>query len=148
MPNATGTITKIFPNNGKPRIILDTGLSASAFSQAQLCNAQEGQQVSFAYETKTVNGKEYTNIKGNLAIISSPQGASNAVDPAKTYPIPSPQSVPVERNGMQVGAAINQAIAYHAGEGVPVEAIEDTAKSFLLMGDRLSRYEVAYKAGL
>lgn len=142
MPNATGTIIKIFPNNGKPRIILDTGLSASAFSQAQLCNAQEGQQVSFAYETKTVNGKEYTNIKGNVAIINTP--VANTATPQA----PAPTAHTAERNGMQVGAAINQAIAYHAGQDVPVEAIEDTAKSFLLMGDRLSKYETGYKGTL
>jgi hypothetical protein len=149
MPNAQGTITKIWPNNGKPKIVLDNGMQASAFSPAQLSGAQEGQVVSFAYETKDVNGKQYTNIKGNLAIVGGNASPSaGASQPAQNHAVASsaaPSSL--ERNGMQVGAAINQAIAM-LGPQAALEEVEATAKGLLLMGDRLSMYEVAYKKTL
>lgn len=143
MPNATGTITKIWPNNGKPKIVLDNGMQASAFSAAQLQGAQEGQTVSFAYETKEVNGKSYTNIKGNVAVVAGAPASPSAGQPSPAAPAPYASGHSSERSGVQVGASINQAVNL-LGQGASFDEIENAAKQFLLMGDRLAKYEVGY----
>lgn len=137
MPSKQGKIKKIWPNNGKPRVVLDDDFSVSCFKEVQVNGAKEGDIVTFAYVEKPYNGKMYYNIQGNLSIVSAntaPQGS----------PAPAPSSAPAthyERNGAQVGAAINQAIQLCGISGnLELDAIESTAKSFLEMGDRLLKY--------
>lgn len=138
MPNYQGTIKKIWPNSGKPRIVMDNELSVSMFKQEQLGSAKEGDTVSFSYKTVEKAGKQYNNIDGVVAIVSG--GSISA--PTNTGSSPSaPRGF--ERNGAQVGAAINQAITAMPlfGDEPSMDNIEHLAKGFLLMGDRLLAYK-------
>lgn len=141
MPNAQGTIKQIWPNNGKPRVVLDNDMSVSAFKEAQLGGAAVGDVVSFAYIEKPYNGKTYYNLQGNLAVVSkntAPQGQpqQNNTGPSGGTP------THFERNGAQVGAAINQAIQLCGiSANFDMESIETTAKEFLAMGDRLLKFK-------
>jgi hypothetical protein len=114
--------------------VLDNGLSVSAFKAEQMSGVAVGLNVSFAYDTKVVNGKEYNNVKGSVAVVSG--GAAPAAAPS------APAAVG-QRNGMQVGASINQAIAALPvlGTEPTLDNIEHLAQSFLMMGDRLSTYK-------
>lgn len=136
MSSTQGKITQLYPNNGKPRLVLDNGLSASAFKAEQVGSAKIGDVVSFAYKSKDVNGKTYHNIEGQVAVVSAntaPQGASSQQAPTGTH---------FERNGAQVGAAINQAIQVQMAIGdYSFEQIEAAAREFLAMGDRLGKFK-------
>lgn len=137
MANATGTVKKIYNNDGgKAAILLDDGNRYGAFKADQIAGVAEGNQVSFAYDTANVNGKSYHNIKGKVAVVAGSAPAA----PAASNSAPS---VAGQRNGMQVGASINQAIAALPvlGTEPTLDNLEHLAQAFLLMGDRLAQYK-------
>lgn len=140
MATTTGTVKQFYPNNGKPRLVLDNGISASAFKESQCAGVAVGMQVSFAYNTKNVNGKDYNNIDGQVAIVA---GSAPAAAPAAQGG--TQQKASGGRFGPQVGAAINQAIAAMPVLGMEpsMDNIEHLAQQFLLISDRLEQYKGA-----
>ena len=139
MANVTGVVKQFYPNNGKPAILLDDGQRYGAYKADQMEGVQQGSTVSFAYDQSNVNGKTYNNVKGKVAIV----GAGSPSNGAASAPASAPALQAGQRNGMQVGASINQAIAALPVMGTEptLDNIEHLAQAFLLMGDRLAQYK-------
>ncbi len=137
MQTVEGVVNKLYESktsNGKPKFdMYIKGLDGkvSGFGN-QLSNAKEGDIVRCDYE---VNGN-WKNVK-QLTVIATP------VDQADTNTTNNVvQLNALQRQGMQVGAAINQAIA--AGN-TQIDSIRDMAQELLKLGDELSLYEVDYQ---
>ena len=140
-------VRKVYENETKAgkkfyALVVD-GQRYTQWSAKDMNRAAEGDHVSFVAVSKgEYNGQPQFDFKGAIAV--SAPGAAAA--PTAAAPTKAPTYVrPNERNGMQVGACINNAI--DAGLTDP-EAIEEFAEKLLLMGDRLSSYKVWYKEEL
>lgn len=141
MPNVTGIVKQFYPNNGKPAVMLDDGNRYGAFKADQMEGVQQGSVVSFAYEQSQTNGKTYNNVKGKVAIVAAQAAMTNTPNPSAASP--QQANTTGHRNGQQVGASINQAIAALPvlGTEPTLDNLEHLAQAFLLMGDRLAQYK-------
>lgn len=139
MQNASGKITKLNINNGKAYFTLDSGMEFSCFNAASLNGAQQGSDVTFSYYTKDYNGKSYNNVgKSGVAVI----GQASQQPTLQTSNTPAPIPISSHRNGQQVGASINQAIQWAGQNNITsLDQVEEFAKQFCKMSDRLSTYE-------
>lgn len=139
MNTERGTITGLFQNGKTFSVYIDNDKSRkySGFNNFQN-NAQKGDTVSFQWEAGGDQG-QYRNIKTKLAVEATTNAAPAPANNVAAMPGAAPV---VERNGMQVGAAINQAIAMGLTE---MSDIENAAEQLLLIGDRLAAYRVHYK---
>lgn len=135
MQTTRGTINQLY-DNGKTFAIVIDGTKYSGFNNLQN-GAKKGDTVSFSWEAGGDQG-QYKNIKSKLAVEAT---TNDAPQPSNVATMPSAPPV-VERNGAQVGAAINNAIALGLTEAGEIEAM---AQQLLLVGDRLASYRVSYK---
>lgn len=139
MSSYEGTIKQVYNNPKDVNMVFEDGFSCKAWNgrDGSKANVAVGQRVSFAYTSKpnpSDPSKPWNSVKGEIAVVGG-QAAS-----------PASQAAPMAshgRQGVQVGAAINQAVAYlsAAEQEITIEGVEHIAEEMLHMSDRLMKVE-------